>query len=125
MAISTSFVSDPLYTTVSVDSTADLTLESFNNAATTVYAIEITNPNSSGVWVRINWAASGGNTATQYNNIFYCSANGVCSIYCGSGYAITAGLQVWCSTQSGVSTNDITVTAPGKGVTVRMAFKNT
>ena len=124
MAISTSTVSDPLYTTVSVDSTADLNLESFNNVATTVYAIEITNPNSSGVWVRINWAASGGNTSTQYNNVFYCSANGTCSIYCGSGYAITGGLQVWCSTQSGTA-NEGTVTAPGKSVTIRMAFKDT
>lgn len=124
MAISTSTVSDPLYTTVSVDTTADLTLESFNNVATTVYAIEIVNPNTSPVWVRINWAASGGNTTTQYDNIFYCGGNGTCSIYCGAGYAITSGLQVWCSLQAGTA-NDATVTAPGKGVTITMAFKDT
>jgi hypothetical protein len=127
MALITSIVSDPLFTTISTDSTADLTVEAFNDADTTVYAIEITNPNADGVWVRINWAGSGNTlTTTQYDNVFYCGPNSTCSIYAGGGYAIGAGVEVWCSTQPGVhSVAGVTVTAPGKPVTIKMAFKNT
>lgn len=125
MSFTTSVVSSPLYTTIAVDSKADLSLQSFNNANTTVYAMEITNPNQSGVWVRINWAASGTAITTQYDNIYYCAPNGTCSVYCGTGYAILAGLQVWCSTESGISSNNNAVTAPGSAVSIKMAFKNT
>jgi hypothetical protein len=125
MAVNTSAIADKLYTTIAVDSQADLDLETFNGANTTLYALEITNPNSSGVWVRINWAASGGNTATQYDNIFYCGPNGTCSIYCGTGYPILAGLRVWCSTQAGVSGNNNAVSAPKSPVSITMAFSNT
>ena len=99
MAVNTSAVSDPLYTTVVIDTDANTTLETFNDANTTVYQIEIVNPNSSSVWVRINWAAS--------------------------GYAIEAGLQVWCSTEKGLGGGAITLNSPTSKVTVRMALKDT
>tara|TARA_R110000824_G_scaffold152177_1_gene323285 strand:+ start:7349 stop:7726 length:378 start_codon:yes stop_codon:yes gene_type:complete len=125
MAVNTSAVSDPLYTTVVIDTDANTTLESFNNVATTVYQIEIINPNSSAVWVRINWAASGGNTTTQNDNIFYCPGTNNCYYVFGSGYAITGGVQVWCSTEKGLGGGNITLNSPTSKVIVRMALKDT
>jgi len=125
MAVNTSAVSDPLYTTVVIDTDADTTLETFNDANTTVYQIEIVNPNSSSVWVRINWAASGTATSTQNDNIFYCPGTSSCYYVIGTGYAIEAGLRVWCSTEKGLGGGAITLNSPTSKVTVRMALKDT
>jgi len=125
MAVNTSAVSDPLYTTVVIDTDANTTLETFNDANTTVYQIEIVNPNSSSVWVRINWAASGTATSTQNDNIFYCPGTSSCYYVIGTGYAIEAGLQVWCSTEKGLGGGAITLNSPTSKVTVRMALKDT
>lgn len=126
MAVTTSTVSDPLYTTVVVDTTADTTLETFNDANTTLYQLEIINPNSKAVWVRINWAASGTATSTQNDNIFYCGATTSCYYIFGTGgYAIEAGLRVWCSTEKGLGGGAVTLNSPSTPVTVRMALKDT
>ena len=79
MAVNVSTVSNPLWTTIAVDTDADLDLETFNDANTTLYALEIVNPNGKAVWARFNWANSGGSTSTQNDNIFYCPANSECS----------------------------------------------
>lgn len=125
MAVNVSTVSNPLWTTIAVDTDADLDLETFNDANTTLYALEIVNPNGKAVWARFNWANSGGSTSTQNDNIFYCPANSECSYYIGSGYAITAGIRVWCSTEKGLGGGNVTLNAPTEKVTIKMAFKDT
>ncbi|MAH49038.1 hypothetical protein CMI37_24640 [Candidatus Pacearchaeota archaeon] len=124
MGVTTSAVSDPLFTTVVVDAEANTTVETFNDAATTLYAIEIENPNKRAVWVRINWAASGDTNSTQNDNIFHCPAARSCYYYFASGYDITAGMRVWCSTNKGLGSG-VTLASPAASVTVRMAFKDT
>mgnify|MGYP003677718528 CR=1 FL=1 len=91
MAVNTSTVSDPIYTTVVVDTESDTTLETFNDANTTLYMIEGANPNEKAVWSRIQWAASGGATSTQHDMILYFPANSVTHYVFGGGFQILTG----------------------------------
>tara|TARA_R100000458_G_C8246589_1_gene224416 strand:+ start:709 stop:1086 length:378 start_codon:yes stop_codon:yes gene_type:complete len=125
MGVSTSTVSSPLYTTVVVDTEANTTLETFNDANTTLYMVEGVNPNEKAVWVRINWAASGGATSTQNDTLLYFPANNTTHYIFGAGFPILAGMRVWCSTEKGLGGGQVTLNSPTSKVTLRMAFKDT
>lgn len=123
MAVTKSIVSERLYTTVALDTTANLSLDLFNDANTTLYAMEVTNPNSAGVYIRVLWTntLSGKTTSTQYDNCHYIPAESALSIYCGTGYLISSGIVIWCSTETGVNS----LSAPARPVSIKMAYKNT
>tara|TARA_R110000765_G_scaffold296760_1_gene391909 strand:- start:18 stop:395 length:378 start_codon:yes stop_codon:yes gene_type:complete len=125
MAVNTSTVSDPIYTTVVVDTQSDTTLETFNDANTTLYMIEGANPNEKAVWSRIQWAASGGATSTQHDMILYFPANSVTHYVFGGGFQILTGMRIWTSTEKGLGGGQITLKSPTSKVTLRMAFKDT
>jgi len=124
MAVNTSTVSDPIYTTVVVDTQSDTTLEDFNDAATTLYMLEGANPNEKAVWSRIIWANSG-TTSTQHDMILYFPANSVTHYVFGGGFQILTGLRIWTSTEKGLGGGSITLNSPTSKVTLRMAFKDT
>ena len=122
MALSTSTISENLFPTVTTETDLDLTLVLFNNVDTTVYAIEFTNPNSTGVYIRHIWGtnASALSTSTDYDNCYYIPSNGSFTLYCGTGY-LTGGIIMWASTETGVQS----LNAPTSAVTARIAYKNT
>ena len=122
MALSTSTISENLFPTVTTETDLDLTLVLFNNVDTTVYAIELTNPNSTGVYIRHIWGtnASALSTSTDYDNCYYIPSNGSFTLYCGTGY-LTGGIIMWASTETGVQS----LNAPTSAVTARIAYKNT
>jgi len=122
MALTTSTISQNLFTTISEETDLDLTLVGFNNVDTTIYAIEFVNPNTAPVYIRHIWGtnASALSTSTDYDNCYLVPAEGSFSIYCGTGY-LTGGVIMWASTETGVNS----LTAPTSPVSVKVAYKNT
>ncbi len=122
MALSTSTISENLFPTVKTETDLDLALVLFNNVDTTIYAIEFTNPNASGVYVRHIWGtnASALSTSTDYDNCYYIPAQGAFTLYCGTGY-LTGGVIMWASTETGTQS----LNAPTNAVGVTIAYKNT
>ena len=123
MALTTSTISENLFPTVTEESDLDLTLQLMNDANTTLYAVEFTNPNTTGVYVRHIWAASisGLNTSTQYDMCYYIPASSSFSLYCGPGFAVTGGVIFWASTETGTNS----LNAPPSAVKVKVAYKDT
>jgi hypothetical protein len=122
MALTTSTISESLFPTVTTETDLDLTLVLFNNVDTTIYAIEFTNPNTSGVYIRHIWGTSTGTltTSTAYDGCYYVPAESSFSVYCGVGYA-TGGIVLWASNETGVNS----LTAPTSAVSVKIAYKDT
>tara|TARA_A100001391_G_scaffold189923_2_gene161804 strand:- start:1175 stop:1546 length:372 start_codon:yes stop_codon:yes gene_type:complete len=123
MALTTSTISENLFTTISEESDLGLSLVLFNNANTTIYAMEFVNPNTTPVYVRHIWGTNPAllSTSTDFDNCYLIPGSGSFSVYCGTGYLVTSGIIMWASTQTGTQT----LSAPTSPVTVKIAYKNT
>ena len=123
MALTKSTISENLFPTLAEESDLDLALVLVNNANTTIYAMEFTNPNTKGVYIRHIWAAStsGLSTSTQYDMCYFVPAGGSFSLYCGAGYDVAGGVILWASTETGTNS----LSAPTSAVKVKVAYKNT
>ena len=120
MAITTSTASNPLITTISVDTDCDTTVEAAASGNKTLYAVEIINPNATeDVYVHIVNAASGATTATQHNSQFYCPANTTIYYYAPAGYITDTGLSLYCTTSAGGGQS---ASAPTENVTVTLGY---
>lgn len=119
MAVTTTTASNPLVTTIVVDTDADLTVEAVGSGNKTLYAVEITNPNTAdAVYVHVIENTSG-TTGTQHNFQFYCPANTSCYYYFPTGIETGTGLMAYASTTSGGGQS---ATAPEESVTVTFGF---
>ncbi len=123
MALTTSTISENLFTTISEETDLDLTLVLFNNVNTTIYAIEFVNPNTAPVYVRHIWGTNPAvlSTSTDFDNCYLVPAEGSFSVYCGTGYPVTSGIIMWASTETGTQS----LNAPTSPVSVKIAYKNT
>ena len=120
MAVTTSTASNPVVTTVIVDSDADLTVETAASSNQFLYGIEIVNPNQNeAVYVHLINAASGSTTGTQHSTQFYCPAGTSCYYYFPQGYKTSTGIQFYASTSAG---GGGTASAPTEDVTVTMGL---
>ena len=120
MAVSTTTATNPLVTTIVVDTDADLTVETAAGAAEYLYSVEIVNPNNTeAVYLHLINAASGSNVTTQHSSQFYCPASSSTFYYMPAGYKTTTGIQFYVSTSAGGGN---AATAPTDSVTVTLGF---
>ena len=120
MAVTTSTASNPVVTTVVVDTDADITVETAASSNQFIYGVEITNPNQAeNVYVHIINAASGSTTGTQHNTQLYCAAGTSCYYYFPNGYKTTTGIQFYASTSAGGGQS---AASPTEAVTVTLGI---
>jgi hypothetical protein len=120
MAVTTTTASNPLVTTVVVDSTADLTVETAASANEYLYAVEIVNPNATeAVYLHLINASSNSTVSTQHTSQFYCPAASSTFYYMPGGYKTTTGIQFYVSTSAGGGN---AASAPTDAVTVTLGF---
>jgi len=120
MAVTTTTASNPLVTTVVVDSTADLTVETAASANEYLYAVEIVNPNATeAVYLHLINASSNSTVSTQHTSQFYCPAASSTFYYMPAGYKTTTGIQFYVSTSAGGGN---AASAPTDAVTVTLGF---
>ncbi len=117
MAVTTSTASNPLVTTIVTDTDADVTVETAASGNKTLYAVEITNPNTdSAVFVHVIEASSGSSTSTQHQHQFYCPSASTVYYYMPMGLNTATGLQFYCTTSAGGGSQ---ATSPTEDVTVK------
>ena len=119
MAVTTTTASNPLVTTIVVDTDADLTVETIASGNKNLYAVEITNPNTAdAVYVHVHEDTSGV-VGDQHEFQFYCPANTSCYYYFPTGIETSTGLIAYASTTSGGGNG---ATAPTESVTVTFGY---
>ena len=120
MAVETTTASNPLVTTIVVDSDADITVETAASGNKTLYAVEIVNPNATeAVYLHMINAAQNSTTATQHQHQFYCPAGKSCYYYFPVGYLTSTGIQFYMSTSAGGGQS---ASSPTESVTVKLGF---
>ena len=119
MAVTTTTASNPYVTTVVVDTDADLTVETAGSGNKNLYAVEITNPNTTeAVYIHIIENTSG-TVSTQHDHQLYCPASSSCYYYFPNGIETSTGIMFYASTTPGGSNS---ATAPTSDVTVKMGY---
>ena len=119
MAVTTTTASNPLVTTIVVDADADLTVEADASGNKTVYAVEITNPNTAdAVYLHIKEDTSATQTS-QHDHQLYCPANTTCYYYFPTGIETSSGIMMYASTTPGGGASAV---APEQAVTVTFGF---
>lgn len=101
MAVQTTTASNPLVTTIVVDTDSDTTVETAAGAAQFLYFVEVTNPNSVAVYTKIIAAAQNSSSTTQHYIQLYCPANSTCYTYTPTSIPIATGIQFYSSTDRG------------------------
>jgi|TARA_R110000796_G_scaffold47726_1_gene114567 hypothetical protein len=120
MAVTTSTASAPLVTTIVTDIDADTTLEIIAAGNKTVYAVEISNPNTNeAVYVHMIPTASGSSSSTQHTTQLYCPANTTMYYYAPLGYLTSTGIQCYCTTSAGGGANAL---APTSDVQIKFGY---
>ena len=120
MAVETTTASNPLVTTIVVDTEANTTVETVASGNKTLYAVEITNPNTTeSVYVHIINAANSSTVSTQHNTQLYCTANTTCYYYFPDGYKTYTGIQFYATTSAGGGSN---AASPTSAVTVKFGL---
>lgn len=115
MAVTTTTASNPLVTTIVLDTASDTTVETAASAAQNLYFVEITNSNDVAVYTKLIAAASGSNNQTQHYIQLYCPANTTCYTYMPTSIPIASGIQFYTSKERGAvnsqnnPTTDVTV----------------
>jgi len=121
MAVSTTTQENaPLVTSIVTDTDSDLTVRQAAGAESTLYFVEITNPNSTqAVYVKLFAAvlSNSVNTATQHFMQFYCPADTTCYTYIPTGAVIANGICYYTSNEAGPAGS---LTAPSEDVTVKI-----